>query len=235
MQAQIEEAALQRAQLEHAIAVLLGQAPAAFTLERTATLPELPPVPQSLPSTLLERRPDIASAERKVAAAYAQIGVADAAFFPDLVLSASVGLRGSSLGKLLSAPNLLWSLGPSLAAAILDGGARRQASEQARAAADQAAATYRQTVLIALQEVEDNLVALYRLDAELQQQQAALQAAQRNQQIVQEQYRAGTVSYLNVASAQSATLAAEANVLSLRNRQLAAANLLLKNIGGRWA
>ena len=145
-----------------------------------------------------------------MAAAYAQIGVADAAFFPDLMLSASAGLRGAALGKLLSAPNLLWSLGPSLAAAILDGGARRQASEQARAAADQAAATYRQTVLTRCRKWKTTSCCADRLRAEPQQQQAALQAARRNQQIVQEQYRAGTVSYLNVASAQSATLAAEA-------------------------
>ena len=234
VQAQAEEAALQRAQLEHAIAVLLGQAPSTFTLAPSGTLPELPAVPEFLPSTLLERRPDIASAERKVAAAYAQIGVADAAFFPSLELSASAGLRGAAVGSLLSAPHLLWSLGPTLAAVILDGGARRQASEQARAAADQATSNYRQTVITALQEVEDNLVALARLGAELELQEAALQAAQRTQQLVLDQYQAGTVSYLNVASAQAATLSAEANVLSLRNRRLAAANLLLKDVGGRW-
>ncbi|WP_280151580.1 efflux transporter outer membrane subunit [Piscinibacter sp. XHJ-5] len=233
VQAQIEDAGLQRAQLEHAIAVLIGQAPSAFTLARSASLPLLPTVPEFLPSTLLEQRPDIAAAERRVAAAYAQIGVADAAFFPSVTLSASAGFRGTALAGLLSAPHSLWSLGPALAAAILDGGARRQASEQARAAAEQAGSSYRQTVLTALQEVEDNLAALERIGAELTLQQAALQAAQRNQQIVQDQYQAGTVSYLNVASAQTATLTAEASVLSLRNRRLAAANVLLKNIGGK--
>lgn len=181
-----------------------------------------------------QRRPDIAAAERRLAAAYAQIGVADAAFFPDLVLSASAGTKNAALGKLFSAPSLLWSLGPSLAFAVLDGGARRQASEQARAAADQATATYRQTVLTALQEVEDNLVAAGQLGEALQLQQEALQAAQRNLQITQDQYKAGTVSFLNVATAQTAALSAEGAVLTLRNRQLVAANALLKNIGGRW-
>lgn len=234
VQAQQTESVLQRAQLEHAIAVLLGQAPAAVSIAPTAALPALPAVPTLLPSTLLERRPDIAAAERRLAAAYAQIGVADAAFFPDLVLSASAGTKNAALGKLFSAPSLLWSLGPSLAFTVLDGGARRQASDQARAAADQATAIYRQTVLTALQEVEDNLVAAGQLGEEQQLQQEALQAAQRNLQITQDQYKAGTVSFLNVATAQTAALSAEGAVLTLRNRQLVAASALLKNIGGRW-
>ena len=160
--------------------------------------------------------------------------MADAAFFPDLTLSAAAGYRGASLGQLTSAPNLLWSLGSSLAVAVFDGGARRQASDQPRAAADQATAVYRQTVLTALQEAEDNLVVVDQLNAELQLQREALVAAQRNLEIVQEQYKAGTVSFLNAATAQTAALSAEANVLTLRNRQLAAANVLLKNLGGRW-
>ena len=234
VQAQMNEAALQRAQLEHAIAVLLGEPPAALSIERTAMLPELPAVPELLPSTLLERRPDIAAAERRVAAAYLQIGVADAAFFPDLTLSAGAGWRGSTLAGLVAAPNLLWSIGPALAVTVFDGGTRRAASDQARAAAELATATYRQTVLVALQEVEDNLVVVDQLGAELALQREALQAAQRNLEIVQEQYKAGTVSFLNVSTAQTAALSAEATVLTLRNRRLAAANLLLKNIGGRW-
>ena len=233
-QVQVSESMVQRAQLVHAIAVLLGQAPSALAIARTDRLPELPPVPQLLPSTLLERRPDIASAERKVAAAYAQIGVADAAFFPDISLSASAGYRGTALARLLSAPNLLWSLGPALVVSVFDGGARQAASGQARAAADLATSAYRQTVLTALHEVEDNLVVLGQLGTELQNQSEALQAAQRNLEITREQYKAGTVSYLNVVTAQTAVLSAEGNVLSLRNRQLAAANILLKNIGGRW-
>lgn len=235
VQGQVNETLVQRAQFEHAIAVLLGKAPSALAIARTDALPELPPVPQLLPSTLLERRPDIASAERKVAAAYAQIGVTDAAFFPDVSLSASAGYRGTALAGLLSAPNLLWSLGPALVASVFDGGARQAASDQARAAADLATSAYRQTVLTALQEVEDNLVVVSQLDTELQTQREALQAAQRNLEITQDQYKAGTVSYLNVVTAQTAVLSAEGNTLSLRNRQLAAANVLLKNIGGRWS
>ncbi|MFZ6743136.1 efflux transporter outer membrane subunit [Undibacterium sp. JH2W] len=233
-QVQLKDAVAQRAQLEHAIAVLLGVTPAALNISNTATLPAAPAVPVLIPATLLERRPDIAAAERKLVAAYAQIGVKDAAFFPDISLSANAGYRSSSLSKLIDAPNLVWSLGPSLLLSIFDGGARQLASDQARAAADIAASAYRQTVLTSLQEVEDNLVVLEQLDAELQLQTEALQAAQRNLEITQEQYKAGTVSYLNVVTSQNAALSSESNLLSIRNRQLAATNILLKNIGGRW-
>jgi outer membrane protein TolC len=233
-QVQQREASVQRAQLEHAIAVLLGLAPSALTLAPTGTLPALPGVPEMLPSTLLERRPDIAAAQRRVAAAYAQIGVADAAFFPSIGLSATVGLRNAALANLISAPNLFWSLGASVAQTVLDGGQRTLASAQARGSADQATASYRQVVLAALQEVEDNLVLLAQLRQEAQLQQQALQAAQRNLDITQAQYRAGTVSYLSVVTAQNAALSAESTSLSVRNRQLAAVNLLLKNVAGRW-
>lgn len=235
VQAQVREAVVQRAQLEHAIAVLLGRAPAALTIARTATLPDMPEIPKLLPATLLERRPDIAAAERRVAAAYAQIGVTDAAFFPSVTLSASAGYRGSSLGQLVSAPNLLWSLGTAVTQAVFDSGARQLASDQARAAADQATSAYRQIVLTSLQEVEDNLVTVDQLSDELRLQQDALRAARRTLEIIQDQYKAGTVSYLNVVTEQTVVLTAEASVLSLRNRLLAATNTLLKNIGGRWS
>ena len=169
-----------------------------------------------------------------MAAAYAQIGVADAAFFPDLTLSASAGFRGASLASLFSAPHLLWSLGPTLTQAIFDGGQRRLASAQATAAADQATSAYRQTVLTALQEVEDNLVLAQQLQQQAQWQSEALQAAQLNLDITLEQYRAGTVSYLNVVVAQTSALSSENTLLLVRNRQLAAVNQLLKNIAGRW-
>ena len=233
-QAQSADLTAQRAQLEHAIAVLLGAPPASLALEQNATLPPVPEVPPMLPASLLQRRPDIAAAQHRVAAAYAQIGVADAAFFPDLTLSASAGFRGASLSNLFSAPNLLWSLGPSLTQAIFDGGQRRLASVQATAAADQATSVYRQAVLTALQEVEDNLVLAQQLQQEAQWQSEALQAAQSNLDITLEQYRAGTVSYLNVVVAQTAALSSENTLLSVRNRQLAAVNQLLKNIAGRW-
>ena len=233
-QAQMLESATQRAQLEHAIAVLLGLPPSDLTLARTATLPAAPTVPELLPTTLLERRPDIAAAQRRVAAAYAQIGVSDAAFFPSLNLSAGAGYRNSSLANLVSAPNLFWSLGSSLAQLIFDSGQRKLASAQAGNSAEQATATYRQVVLTALQEVEDNLLLADQLQREAQLQNEALQAARRNQEIVLDQYRAGTVSYLNVVIAQTAALTSESSLLSLRNRQLAAVNQLLKNIAGRW-
>jgi len=234
-QAQGIEYAATRAQLEHAIAVLLGQAPSAFTLARTASLPaSTPAVPVLLPATLLQRRPDIAAAERRVSAAYAQIGVADAAFFPSLNLSASAGYSGSSFGNLLSAPNLFWSIGPALAQTLFDGGARRAASDSARASADAATASYRQTVLTAFQEVEDNLVLADQLRDEAQLQREAREAARQNLDITLDQYRAGTVSYLNVVTAQASLLSSDSSLLSLRDRELTAVSLLLKNIGGRW-
>ena len=233
-QAQLADAVAQRAQLEHAIAVLLGQAPSAFTLARTSVLPETPSVPVLLPSNLLQRRPDIAAAERRVAAAYAQIGVADAAYFPSLTLAASAGYRGTGLGDLVSAPNLLWSIGPTLAQGIFDGGVRKAASATARATADQATSTYRQTVLTALQEVEDNLSLAEQLRLSAQLQREALALANSTLDITNAQYREGTVSYLNVVSAQAAALSSELSLLSLRNRELESVNQLLKNIAGRW-
>lgn len=233
-QAQLADAVAQRAQAEHAIAVLLGQAPSVFAIARTSALPDTPAVPVLLPSTLLQRRPDIAAAERRLAAAYLQIGAADAAFFPSLTLSASAGYRGTSLSDLVSAPNLFWSIGPSLAQGLLDGGARRAASAQARASADQATATYRQAVLTALQEVEDNLALADQLRGAAQLQREALALAQTNLTITTEQYREGTVSYLNVVSAQTAALTSELSLLSVRSRELNAVNQLLKNIAGRW-
>ena len=233
-QAQISELNAQRAQLEHAIAVLLGVPPSALDLSATAALPAAPPVPEQLPASLLERRPDIAAAQRRVIAAYAQIGVADAAYFPTLSLSATAGYIGDALTGLISAPNFAWTVGANLAEVILDGGQRRLASAQARANADQATASYRQTVLTALQEVEDNLVLADQLQQEAALQEQALAAAQRNVEITLDQYRDGTVSALNVVTAQTAALTSENSLLGVRNRQLAAVDQLLKNIAGRW-
>jgi NodT family efflux transporter outer membrane factor (OMF) lipoprotein len=233
-QAQALESVAQRAQLEHAIAVLLGQPPSSFSIVRNEQLPTPPAVPELLPASLLERRPDIAAAKARVSVAYAQIGIADAAFFPSLTLSANAGYRNSSLANLVSAPNLFWSLGPSLAASIFDGGQRKLASAQARNSADVATSSYRQAVLTALQEVEDNLVLADQLQQEAALQAEASESAQRTLEITLDQYRAGTVGYLNVAAAQSAALNSEISLLSVRNRQLAAVNQLLKNIAGRW-
>jgi len=233
-QAQAIESATQRSQLEHAIAVLLGTPPSTFEIARSGKLPTVPGVPEMLPAALLERRPDIAAAQRRVAAAYWQIGVADAAFFPQLTLSGSATYRNSVIGNLFSAPNLFWSLGPSLALAILDGGQRQLASSQARASADQATAAYRQSVLTALQEVEDNLVLADQLQQQAQLQAEALEAAQRNLQITLEQYKAGTIGYLNIVVAQVLALNNESSLIVLQSRQLEAVNQLLKNIAGRW-
>ena len=233
-QAQRVEASSSRAQLEHALATLLGKPAAFLNLARTANLPQAPVIPVQLPASLIERRPDIAAAERRVAAANAQIGVAQSAFFPAVTLSANAGLRGSTLAQLLSAPNLFWSLGPALAATLFDGGARKSAEESARASLDQASANYRQTVLTALQEVEDNLVIAASLEEQLALQTDALTAAQRNLDITNNQYKAGTVSYLNVVTAQATALAAERALLDVRNRQLGAITQLLKNLAGRW-
>ena len=233
-QAQLIESQSSRAQLEHAIATLLGKSVAGFSLPRTATLPATPPVPVQLPSELMQRRPDIAAASARVAAANAQIGVAQSAFFPAITLSASAGFRGTDLLELIGAPNLFWSLGPVLALAVFDGGARKAAEESARASTDQATASYRQTVLTALQEVEDNLVVAASLDEQSALQTDALAGAQRNLDITNNQYKAGTVSYLNVVSAQATALSAERTLLDVRNRRLAAIAVLLKNLGGRW-
>lgn len=233
-QAQSAEAKAQRAVTEHAIAVLLGLPPAALSIERAAALPAVPAVPALLPATLLERRPDIAAAAARVQSAYAQIGIANAAYFPTISLSADGGWRESGFKNLISSPNLFWSLGASVAESIFDGGRRQLASAQARNNADSVTATYRQTVLTALQEVEDNLVLARALEDEARLQQAAVQAARRNLEITEDQYKAGTVSYLNIVTSQASLLNAENSLNSVKNRQLAAVNQLLKNIAGRW-
>jgi NodT family efflux transporter outer membrane factor (OMF) lipoprotein len=228
------EARLTRAQLEHALASLLGLAPAEFSLPRTAQLPTVPAVPLQLPSQLLERRPDIAAAERRVAAANAQMGAADAAFFPALTLSANLGFRDKNFGSLFNAPSRIWSLGPNFVYALFDGGGRQAASDSAKASYEQAVASYRGTVLTALQEVEDNLVAAAALHEEEVLQKELVAAAGKTLEVTSNQYAAGTVSYLNVVSAQSAELSAQTSLINLQSRRLAALNTLLKNIAGRW-
>ncbi len=233
-QAQLIEAGTSRAQLEHALAALLGLAPAAFDLPATGLLPAPPLVPAELPAELLRRRPDIAAAERRVAAANADLGVARTAYFPALTLSGAAGYRGARLSDLVSAPQLFWSLGPALAATLFDGGARDASVESARAALDLATAGYRQSVLTALQEVEDNLAAATSLAQQQQVQAEAVAAAQRALDVVSNQYRAGTVAYLNVLSAQTTVLAARRSLIDVQGRRLVAVNTLLKNVAGRW-
>ena len=233
VQAQLGDVRTQRAQLLHALATQLGRLPGQFQLTPSAALPSLPPVPDLVPSLVLAQRPDLAAARARQAAAYVQIGIADAAFFPSVDLSASAGYRGASWSTLVSAPNLAWSLGAALVAPVFDGGQRQLASAQARTSAEVATANYRQAVLTAFQEVEDNLVVFAESGAALALQRDALDAASRNLELATAQYRAGTVSYLNVSSAQASALSAEGNLLSARGRQLAAAAVLLKNLGGQ--
>ena len=233
-QAQAIDLSVQRAQLEHAIALLLGRPASDYSLAAatlTATPPALPP---GLPSSLLERRPDIAAAERRMASANAQIGVAEAAYYPSLTLSASAGLQSSVVSNLLSAPSRFWSVGPALAQTLFDAGLRRAQTDQAIAAYDANVAAYRQSVLTGFQEVEDNLAALRILEQEAAVQDDALRDARQSVELTINQYKAGIVSYLNVVTVQATALAAERTAVDIRNRRLAASVLLIKALGGGW-
>lgn len=234
-QAQAIATNIQRSQLEHAIAVLLGKTPAEFSIEPAKLLAVVPPpTPPGVPSTLLERRPDIAAAERRMAAANAQIGVAKAAYFPSLTISASGGYQSSSFADWISLPNRFWSVGPSAALTLFDGGARSAQTDQAVAAYDQNVAAYRQTVLGAFQEVEDNLVALHLLAEQAKVQNEAVDAAQESLKIAMNQYKAGTVSYLNVVTAQNTAYSNQSSALNVLYSQMSASVLLIKALGGGW-
>jgi NodT family efflux transporter outer membrane factor (OMF) lipoprotein len=232
--AQVIDAGIQRQQFEHALALLIGKAPAALTIPDAPITPAVPRIPVGLPSALLERRPDIAAAERRMAAANAQVGVARAAIFPALTLGASLGLQSSTLGSLFSLPSRVWSIGPSIAGAIFDAGLRKAQTDQAVAQYDADIATYRQSVLTAFQEVEDNLVALRLLKEEAAIQDEAVKGAERSVQIALNQYRAGTVSYLNVVTAQNTAYANRRTALDIQRRRLVAAAGLVKALGGGW-
>lgn len=233
-QAQAIDTGVQRAQLEHAIAVLLGASPAEFTLPAAPLNVTMPSIPTGLPSELLERRPDIAAAERRVAAANAQIGVAQAAFFPSLTLSAGGGFQSAGFAQWLTAPSRFWSLGPALALAIFDGGLRKSLTDQAIASYDASVATYRQTVLTAFQDVEDNLAALRILEQEAKVQEEAVRAARLSVELTTNQYKAGIVSYLNVVTVQNTLLGNERTELALLGRRLTAAAQLVRALGGGW-
>ena len=233
-QAQAVDLEWQRAQLEHAIAVLTGAPPSGFVIAVGETVPPLPAIPPALPSQLLERRPDIASAERSVMAANAQIGVAKSAWFPDLSLSASGGYRGTGFADLISSPNRYWSLGPALAMQVFDGGARRAELSRSEAAHEQTVAQYRQTVLTALREVEDALVQLWVFEREQQLQQEALAAARESLRLIENQYRAGTVDFNSVVSVQASALNNERANLTLLGSRLAASVRLIAALGGGW-
>jgi len=233
-QAQALDAGVQRAQLEHAIAVLLGKAPADFSIAPEAVPTTFPPIPPGLPSELLERRPDIAAAERRTAAANAQVGVAEAAFFPSLTLSATGGFQSSVLSQLFSLPSRYWSLGPALAQTLFDAGLRRAQTAQAMATYDENVANYRQTVLAGFQEVEDNLAALRILEQEALVQDEAVKSARESLTITLNQYRAGTANYLAVVVAQATALSNERAALAILGRRLTASVTLIKALGGGW-
>ncbi|QUN29011.1 efflux transporter outer membrane subunit [Cupriavidus sp. KK10] len=233
-QAQQIDIQITRAQLEHAIAVLVGKAPAALTLGADDFRTAPPRVPAAVPSQLLERRPDIGAAERRMASANAQIGVAQAAYYPTLSLSASGGLTASTLARWMSLPDRIWSIGGGLAGTLFDGGLRSAAKAQAVAAYDQTVANYRQTVLGAFQEVEDNLAAQRLLEQEAVVQNDALRSAREALALVNNRYRAGTAGLLDVLTAQTSAYTAERTALSIAGRQYTAAVVLIKALGGGW-
>jgi len=232
--AQATDLGIARAQYEHAIAVLIGVPPAKFSVAYRHFNQALPAVPVGVPSDLLERRADIAAAERQVAAANAAIGVARAAYFPALTLSGSGGFESTAINQLFDWPNRFWSVGPQVAQVVFDGGALRATTAQARALNDQAVANYRQTVLTAIQSVEDNLASLRILAQELTEEHSAAVAAQHFVALSVTRYRNGIDSYVNVITAQNAFLTAREAELQVQIRQLTASVNLINNLGGGW-
>jgi NodT family efflux transporter outer membrane factor (OMF) lipoprotein len=233
-QAQLMDVGVQRAQLEHTIAVLVGEPASAFSIPVAPLTLAPPAIPVGVPSELLERRPDIAGAERRVAAANAQIGVAEAAFYPNVTLSGTLGLLSTALGNWFSAPSRIWSLGAAISETLFEGGLRKALTEEARAAYDGTVAAYRQTTLAAFQDVEDNLVALRVLADEAALQDQAVKAAQQALLVVMNQYRAGTLSYLDVVVTQTTALANERTAVDIYGRRMNATALLIKALGGGW-
>ncbi len=233
-QAQQINAKIQRATLEHAIAVLIGQQPAQFSLSPTVMRSDVPTVPPGVPSTLLERRPDVAEAERKVAAANAQIGVATAAYFPSLTLSGSDQYTSSMWSHLISLPNRTWSVGPSLAETLFDGGLRRAQVAQARAAWESNVANYRQTVLSGFEQVEDQIATLRILEQQAVVEEEAVKAAREAEALTLNQYKAGTVPYSSVITAQTTRLSAEETALTVLSSRLQASVALIEALGGGW-
>lgn len=223
-----------RAQMQHTIATLIGEPASTFTLPPNGSAATPPAIPIGVPSQLLERRPDIAAAERRVASANAQIGVAHAAFFPDLVLSASAGLESTFFAPWLSAPSLFWSLGPQLVGTLFDGGKRTASLHGATAQYDGAVADYRQSVLVAFQQVEDNLSALHSLADEAASQQRATTAADLSLRLTTNRFNAGAVSYLDVVTAQTIALTNQRIADQIAARRLESSVLLLKALGGTW-
>ena len=232
--AQAMDVGVLRAQYEHALATLVGKPAGSFSLPPLPLRTPPPPIPPGVPSELLERRPDIASAERLMAAANARIGVAKAAYFPLLNLTAAGGFESGVLGTLLSGPSALWAVGSSAVLSLFDNGRRRAASDQAIAAYDQTVASYRETVLTAFEQVEDNLAALRILEKEAQTQNEAVLAAQGSLDLSITRYQGGVTSYLEVTTAQSAALADEVTAVDILGRRMVAAVQLIQALGGGW-
>ncbi|HEX9426082.1 MAG TPA: efflux transporter outer membrane subunit [Pyrinomonadaceae bacterium] len=233
-QAQATDLGIARAQLEHAIALLTGQPASVFSIAIEPLKAEPPAIPFGFPSQLLERRPDIAAAERRVAEANAHIGVTKAAFFPSLTLSGAAGFASSSIASWFAWPARFFSVGPSLAQTLFDKGKRKAATEQARAEYDGTVASYRQTVLTAFQEVEDNLAALRILSREIEQQDSAVKSAERALALATDRYKSGIDSYLNVITAQATLLSNQRTAENLRMQQMTASVQLIKALGGGW-
>ena len=232
--AQLIDLRLSRAQFEHAIAMLVGKAPGDFAIASTAVTYAPPPIPVGLPSELLERRPEIASAERRMAAANAQIGIATSAFFPRLLLAATGGYEATRLSDWFSLPARFWSIGPSILFTIFDGGRRRAAREQAAAGYDAAVAFYRENVLAAFVQVEDNVAAVRILAEEAAQQTEAVAASERLLSLAQSRYSGGITTYLEVVTAQNVALANERAAVDLLTRRMTASVNLVKALGGGW-
>ncbi len=233
-QAQAIDVGVQRAQMEHAIATLIGKPASEFSIPFSPIDAVPPPIPAGVPSALLERRPDVAGAERRVAAANAQIGVAKAAYFPTITLTGSLGYQSLLSSNWLEYPSRFWSFGPTMTQFVYDGGLRGALNEQARAAYDGTVATYRQTVLTGFQEVEDNLATLRILEQEAQIQDEAVDSARKSLEFALNQYKEGTVNYLAVNLAQTTALTNERTAVTILNRRMAASVLLIKALGGGW-
>jgi NodT family efflux transporter outer membrane factor (OMF) lipoprotein len=225
---------VQRAQFEHAIAILIGKPPADFSLAAVPLNYQPPSIPIGLPSDLLQRRPDIAAAERRVAEANQQIGIARAAYFPTVTLGGTAGFAGTQGSNWFSWPSGFWAVGPALAQTLFDAGRRRATSESARANYDATVATYRQTSLTAFQEVEDNVAALRILENEGQQQKQAIASSAESLQLFTNRYKGGVDTYLQVITAQTIELANERNDIDIQRRRLDASVLLIKALGGGW-
>jgi len=233
-QAQDTDLGVQRAQLEHAVALLVGRSPAEFSIPVKPLKANPPAIPFGLPSQLLERRPDIAAAERLMAQANAQIGIARAAFFPTVTLSASGGFGSLAIADWLTWPGRIWSVGPAVAETIFDAGLRRATMEQYRAVYDQAVANYRETVLTAFEQVENNLASLRILSVEAAQQETAVRSSQRNLTIATDRYRFGLDPYLNVITAQATLLSNQRALVNVRTLQMSASVQLIEALGGGW-